>query len=111
MAAPQPSQGRHSADRRASPASGIEPQPGDPRAGKEKLEVLETEYQDFRMDVAPSKGNLPRSIDPATVPYSFADVYQRDEFYPGEIASCPIPTSLVMYAASLCAPFPLPITR
>lgn len=44
-----------------------------------------TEYENIR--IAPSKGNLLRTVDPATVPYEFSDVYTEDRWYPEEIVS------------------------
>lgn len=38
------------------------------------------------IDIVPSKGNLKRNVDPATIPYTFGEVYTQDEFYPGEIS-------------------------
>jgi hypothetical protein len=43
------------------------------------------EFQDVYM--RPSKGNLLRTIDPATVPYQEGAVYSQNEFYPGKLAS------------------------
>lgn len=39
-----------------------------------------TELQN--VNIAPSKGNLKRNIDPSTVPYTFGNTYQQDAFYP-----------------------------
>jgi len=36
--------------------------------------------------IAPSKGHLPRSVDPATVPYQFDDLYQSDSWFPAHNA-------------------------
>jgi hypothetical protein len=58
-----------------------------PDQARMKLEILGSSYQDFPLPVAPSKGNLLRSVDPASVPYGFGDVYQRDAFYPAELAT------------------------
>lgn len=52
-----------------------------------KMEIFDVEYMDFDLPVAPSKGNLLRNIDPATVPYTFGDIYKTDKFYPESIAS------------------------
>ena len=43
-----------------------------------------TEYTDI--EIAPSKGNFTRDIDPATVPFEYGKVYERDSFYPGKLA-------------------------
>jgi len=50
------------------------------------LNITKSEFVDLVMPVAPSKGNLTRDIDPATIPYTFADFYQSGESYPAEIA-------------------------
>ncbi len=43
------------------------------------------EIQDVYM--RPSKGNLLRTIDPATVPYQEGALYSQNEFYPGKLAA------------------------
>lgn len=50
--------------------------------------VLSSHYVDFPASpVAPSKGVLTREIDPATVAYTFDPFYQRDAWYPSELAA------------------------
>ena len=44
-------------------------------------------YEIEDIDIAPSKGNLYRDIDPDKVAYTFGDVYERDADYPGELAT------------------------
>ncbi|MBN2563377.1 MAG: hypothetical protein JXQ75_20850 [Phycisphaerae bacterium] len=39
-------------------------------------------YELTDIDVAPDKGYIPRSKDPADVPYTFGQVYETDTFYP-----------------------------
>ena len=42
--------------------------------------------------IAPSKGSLLRTVDPATVPYIYGDSYATDEFFPGNsLPSCSEP--------------------
>lgn len=56
------------------------------------LEVLEVEYVEFTdMDVAPSKGNLYRNVDPSEVAYAEGPVYSEDAFYPAEVAALQTP--------------------
>ncbi len=51
------------------------------------VRVVSATYQDFAdIDVAPSKGSLLRSEDPATIPFSFGAVYRQDAWWPEEIA-------------------------
>jgi len=62
------------------------------------VRVLESEHVDLAdMPVAPSKGYLPRTVDPATVPYIFADFYASDDVYPREIAQADPPYILRDY--------------
>ena len=53
-----------------------------PNNAKMQLELLSSEYVDLEMKVAPSKGNLTRDIDPATVPYRFDSFYQSEGYWP-----------------------------
>lgn len=46
------------------------------------LNTIASEYIDIPMQVAPSKGNLTREVDPASVPYTFADFYTGNTVYP-----------------------------
>ena len=51
------------------------------------LEVVETQYVDYEnIEIAPSKGDFPRSINPEDVPYTYGVMYQQDAFYPAQIA-------------------------
>jgi gingipain R len=54
-----------------------------PGGAEWKATVLASSSSEIRAAVAPSKGNLSRRIDPATVPYRFGDAYRRAGFYPG----------------------------
>ena len=47
------------------------------------VRVIDAQYIDYEnVEVAPSKGDFPRSIDPATVPYTYGDCYRQDAFFP-----------------------------
>ena len=47
------------------------------------VRVIDAQYMDFEnIEVAPSKGDFPRSIDPATVPYTYGECYSQDAFFP-----------------------------
>ena len=51
------------------------------------LEVVGSEFTDIAgLDIAPSKGNLYRNVDPATVPYTQGGVYAEDAFFPAQPA-------------------------
>jgi len=52
-----------------------------------KITVLDAEYLDYPLTpVAPSKGNLPRTVNPADVPYAFGPIYDKNEWYPANTA-------------------------
>ena len=58
-----------------------------PDAGAMTYSILQSEYQDFpNVYVAPSKGDLKRKVDPASVPYSYGTAYEHNAFYPGQLA-------------------------
>ena len=47
------------------------------------IRVLDAQYMDFEdIEVAPSKGDFPRTIDPSTVPYTYGNCYNQDAFFP-----------------------------
>jgi len=51
------------------------------------VRIVSSRYQDFHdLLIAPSKGNLYRDTDPATVPFVFGPTYQMDQFFPGNLA-------------------------
>ena len=51
------------------------------------VQVADIQYVDYEnINVAPSKGDFPRSIDPEDVPYTYGAMYQQDAFFPSEIA-------------------------
>ena len=55
---------------------------------KMKISVLSAEYIDFpATPIVPSKGNLPRTVNPDDVPYVFGSVYASSQWYPEEIVS------------------------
>ena len=48
-----------------------------------KIRVIDAQYMDFEnIEVAPSKGDFSRQIDPATVPYTYGECYSQDAFFP-----------------------------
>jgi len=69
-----------------------------PDDGIMSYRIISQEYIEITgIEVAPSKGHLLRSIDPETVPYSFAEVYQRDEFFPTSLVNIRTPYILRDY--------------
>ena len=48
-----------------------------------EIQVKEVQYQDVEdIEIAPSKGNFSREIDPESVPYRYGEVYSQDRFFP-----------------------------
>ena len=63
------------------PMTGIPVMIGD--QARMDIRVVNARYQDFEgIEVAPSKGDFPRSVDPATVPYTYGECYSQDAFFP-----------------------------
>jgi hypothetical protein len=51
------------------------------------IRILGTSYEEYQnILVAPSKGNLLRTVTPADVPYEFGDIYTQNTWYPSVIA-------------------------
>jgi hypothetical protein len=47
------------------------------------IKVIEAQYMDFEgIDIAPSKGQISRQIDPQSVPYTYGECYSNDAFFP-----------------------------
>ena len=58
-----------------------------PEKAKVSVHVLESEYRDIKQTpIAPSKGPIVMTIDPAEVPYTFGDGYQSEGWLPSEPA-------------------------
>ena len=59
-----------------------------PDNGSSEIDITYGEFTDFEnIEIVPSKGNLPRSINPDKVPYQKGEVYQKNEFFPGVLAT------------------------
>jgi len=48
------------------------------------IRVVDAQYTDYQMEVAPSKGDFPRTINPADVPYTYGEAYTTDAFFPAQ---------------------------
>jgi len=58
-----------------------------PDAGTMDIQVIAMQYTDYEdILVAPSKGNLPRTVNPDDVPYTFGAMYSQNLWYPTHIA-------------------------
>jgi PKD repeat protein len=83
----------------------------------ENMEVLITysNYVDFQnIEIAPSKGNFTRDIDPSTVPYVFGPDYSQNQFYPGTLAELKEPYILRDFRGQTVVTYPFqynPVTK
>jgi len=51
------------------------------------VQINQSEYVEYQnIDVAPSKGNFTRDLDPSTVPYTYGSAYAKNQFFPGTLA-------------------------
>ena len=58
-----------------------------PDAGNMKYSIVESTFQDIpNVEVAPSKGDLKRNVDPNSVAYSYGSAYDHNAFFPGRLA-------------------------
>ena len=48
------------------------------------IRVINAQYSDFPMEVAPSKGDFPRTVNPEDVPYTYGEAYSMDAFFPAQ---------------------------
>jgi hypothetical protein len=56
-----------------------------PKSGNVNVNLVNSTYRDYKVEVAPSKGNLLRNVIPSEMPYSFGDYYENDAFFPANI--------------------------
>ncbi|MFN8712396.1 MAG: C25 family cysteine peptidase [Bacteroidota bacterium] len=63
-----------------------------PDRGQTSIEIVSSTVEEmYNVDVAPSKGNFDRSINPASVPYTYGELYNRSEFFPAAQAELRAP--------------------
>ena len=63
------------------PMTGIPVMIGD--KARMDVRVIDAQYMDFQgIEIAPSKGDFSRQIDPETVPYTYGECYSKDAFFP-----------------------------
>ena len=52
-----------------------------------QVQVVSSEYTEYEnMEIAPSKGDFPRSINPDDVPYTYGEAYRNNAFFPSQLA-------------------------
>lgn len=63
-----------------------------PDKARMQINIIEEKYVDYQdINIIPSKGNLTRDINPATVPYEYGREYLSDAFFPGVVAELRTP--------------------
>ncbi|MCD4772649.1 MAG: T9SS type A sorting domain-containing protein [Bacteroidales bacterium] len=59
-----------------------------PDLAKMEVKLVSSSFEEFTdIEIAPSKGNFTRDIDPETVPYLYGKQYNEDRFFPKDITS------------------------
>ncbi len=69
--------------------------------------VLSANYEEAPARIVPSKGILPRIIDPDRIPYEFGDAYGTDAFYPGPLVTLGDPYILRDHRGLVVQVYPL----
>lgn len=85
-----------------------------PSDAKMSVNVVNSQYVDYKMDIVPSKGVFARNIDPQTVPYEWSNVYQSNAFYPAQRAELSEPFIMRDYRGITITAYPFaynPVTR
>ncbi|MCF8297736.1 MAG: T9SS type A sorting domain-containing protein [Saprospiraceae bacterium] len=86
-----------------------------PDMAEMSVKVISSSFKDFKnINIAPSKGNLTRDINPNTVPYSYGKAYKENKFFPDVLASLNDPYILRDYRAQTIVVYPFqynPITK
>ena len=80
-----------------------------------KVDVVSESFTDYQnYNIAPSKGNLYRNINPVDIPYSYGNKYNTNAFYPGKLAELQQPYILRDYRGQTITVYPFqynPITK
>ena len=91
------------------PMTGIPVMIGD--KARMNVRVIDAQYMDFEgIEVAPSKGDFPRSIDPATVPYTYGECYSQNAFFPTSNLGMYEPYIIRDFRGQNMVVYPLPTT-
>ena len=79
------------------------------------IEIISRDFIDYEnINIAPSKGNFSRMINPEDVPFTFNDIYENNSFYPENIAQLNTPYILRDYRGQVVEFHPVqynPITK
>jgi len=79
-----------------------------PDTAKMEIDLIDSSYIEYEnLLIAPSKGNLPRTINPDEVPYEFDEIYNKDEWFPGDIAKLREPYIIRDYRGQVVEIYPI----
>ncbi len=80
-----------------------------------EIEMVSSAFVEYtNIEIAPSKGNFTRDIDPASVPFEYGRAYNEDKFYPGNEAGLRDPFILRDYRGQTVIAYPFqynPVTK
>ena len=80
-----------------------------------EVSIVKSNYTDFEnIEVAPSKGNFSRQINPADVEFVYGEMYEQDAFYPASQATLDSPYILRDFRAQNLMVYPYaynPVTK
>jgi hypothetical protein len=80
-----------------------------------EVTVVSSSYTDYEnVLVAPSKGSISRTIDPSTIPFTYAPVYGENNFWPEKLAELRDPYILRDYRGQTVVVYPYqynPVTK
>ena len=86
-----------------------------PDADEMATEVTASSFVDYtHIEIAPSKGDFLRTIEPSTVPYTYSEVYTKNDFFPKSITALRDPFVLRDYRGQTVLFYPFqynPITK
>jgi len=86
-----------------------------PDMAQMEVRVVRSQYQDFEnIEVLPSKGHFTRDINPDDVPLVYGEAYQKNEFWPGNLAQLEDPFILRDFRGQSVTVFPFqynPVTK
>jgi hypothetical protein len=86
-----------------------------PDADEMATEVIASSFIDYPgIQIAPSKGDFSRTIEPLSVPFTYSDVYSKNEFFPKSLTSMRNPFVLRDYRGQTVLFYPFqynPVTK
>ncbi len=86
-----------------------------PNSGSMDFEIIPGDYKEYKnIDIAPSKGNLYRNVNPNDIPFVKGKPYESNEFFPGKLASLREPFIVRDFRGQTIDVFPVqynPVTK